>query len=70
MLLQSITGIFGDMMETIKISVIITTYKRPLETLSRAIESALAQTHSNFEIIVVDDSPDSPEREKLRRVIE
>ncbi len=57
-------------MEKIKISVIITTYRRPFETLSRAIESALAQTHTNFEIVVVDDSPDSPEREKLKRAIE
>jgi len=57
-------------MEAIKISVIITTYKRPFETLARAIESALTQTHTNFEIIVVDDSPDSPEREKLKLAIE
>jgi glycosyltransferase involved in cell wall biosynthesis len=57
-------------MEDKKVSVIITTYKRPFETLSRAIESALAQTHTNFEIIVVDDSPDSPERENLKKSIE
>lgn len=57
-------------MEDIKVSVIITTYKRPFETLARAIESALAQTHTNFEIIVVDDSPDSPEREALKKNIE
>lgn len=57
-------------MEQIKVSVIITTYKRPFETLSRAIESALAQTHTNFEIIVVDDSPDSPERELLKTQVE
>lgn len=57
-------------MEEIKISVIITTYKRPFETLSRAIDSALAQTHTNFEIIVVDDSPENPEREILKKSIE
>lgn len=57
-------------MEDIKISVIMTTYKRPFETLARAIESALAQTHRNFEIIVVDDSPDSPDREELKRAVE
>lgn len=57
-------------MEEIKISVIITTYKRSFETLARAIESALAQTHTNFEIIVVDDSPESPERENLKNSIE
>ncbi|MDT4762161.1 glycosyltransferase [Sphaerochaeta sp. PS] len=53
-------------MEKCKVSVIITTYKRPFEILSRAIDSALTQTHQNFEIIVVDDSPDSPEREMLK----
>lgn len=57
-------------MEDKKVSVIITTYKRPLETLSRAIESALAQTHANFEIIIVDDSPDSPQRESLKQSVE
>ena len=56
--------------DDIKVSVIITTYKRPFKTLSRAIESALAQTHRNFEIIVVDDSPDSPERETLKKQVE
>lgn len=44
------------------VSVIIPTYKRP-DTLSRAINSVLAQTYKNIEIIVVDDNnPDSEGR--------
>jgi len=43
------------------VSVITPTYKRP-EKLREAIETALNQTYTNFEIIVVDDgSPDSLE---------
>lgn len=38
------------------VSVVIPTYSRN-ETLIRAIESVLNQTHSNIEIIVVDDNP-------------
>lgn len=41
------------------VSAIITTYKRPPETVERAIKSVEAQTYKNIEIIVVDDSPDS-----------
>jgi len=37
-----------------KISVIIPTYNREV-TLERAIKSVLAQTHRNFELIVIDD---------------
>lgn len=37
------------------VSVIIPTYKRP-DTLDRAINSVLAQTYKNIEIIVVDDN--------------
>lgn len=45
-----------------KVSVIIPTYKRPT-ILGRAIDSVLAQTYSNIEIIVVDDNdPESQER--------
>lgn len=39
------------------VSVIITTYCRPVQMLIRALHSVRNQTHSNLEIILVDDSP-------------
>ena len=42
------------------ISIVIPTYKRN-ETLKRAIESAIAQTYSPIEIIVVDDNAEFPD---------
>lgn len=42
--------------EEILVSVVIPTYSRNV-TLTRAIDSVLAQTHKNLEIIVVDDNP-------------
>jgi len=41
-----------------KVSVVIPTYKRP-QLVKRVIESVLEQTYQNFEIVVVDDSPDN-----------
>ena len=38
------------------VSIVIPTYKRP-QLLSRAIDSVLAQTFTDFEVIVVDDDP-------------
>ncbi len=40
------------------VSVIIPTYKRQASIVKRAIASVLCQTYNNFEVIIVDDSPD------------
>jgi len=39
-----------------KASIIIPTYNRP-HLIIRAIKSVLNQTYQNFEIVVIDDSP-------------
>lgn len=52
------------------ISVIIPTYKRPYEILLRAIKSALNQSYSNIELIIVNDSPqDDPNKNEIARKI-
>lgn len=45
-----------DSQNKVLVSVIIPTYKRTVEYLSRAVESVLKQTYPNVEIIVIDDS--------------
>lgn len=47
--------------ENPKVTVIIPTYKRTVEFLSRAVLSVANQTYDNIEIIVIDDSPESYE---------
>lgn len=42
-----------------KVSVIITTYKRSPEILFRAIESVINQTYKDTELIIVNDDPDT-----------
>lgn len=44
------------------VTVIIPTYKRTVEYLSRAVSSVLEQTYPNVEIIVIDDSPSNYEK--------
>lgn len=52
-----------------KVSIIIATYHR-YDLLPRAVKSALAQTHKDIEIIVVDDNPpDSNERRETEKVM-
>lgn len=43
------------------ISCIVTTYKRDVETLSRALNSIVKQTYKNIEIIVINDAPEMKE---------
>ena len=40
------------------VTVVITTCKRNSEIVHRAVRSVLTQTFSDWELIVVDDSPD------------
>jgi len=47
-----------------KISIIIPTYKRP-HLIARAVKSVLSQTYQDFEIVIIDDSPNN----KTERVI-
>jgi glycosyltransferase involved in cell wall biosynthesis len=52
-----------------KVSVIIPTYKR-CQFIDRAINSILNQTHTNFEIIVVDDNGDgTPARDEMINIM-
>ena len=50
------------------VSVIIPTYKRS-DTLVRALESVLAQTYKNIEIIVVDDNAEFPEIRRHNEIL-
>ena len=52
-----------------RVSVVIPTYKRP-HFLARAIDSVLAQTYKNTEVVVVDDnSPQSQERARTSEIM-
>jgi len=52
-----------------KISIITPTYNRP-EMIGRAIESVLAQTFTDWEMIIVDDCPDKPAEEVVRHYVD
>ncbi|GGE24865.1 glycosyltransferase family 2 protein [Streptococcus himalayensis] len=51
------------------VSVVITTYGRT-DTLRRAIQSVLNQTHQNMEILVVDDNKETDLKAKVRELVE
>lgn len=42
--------------DNVLVSVIIPTYKRTVEYISKAVESVIKQTYANVEIVVIDDS--------------
>ena len=50
------------------ISVIITTYKREMSILKRAIDTVLCQEYTNIELIIVNDYP--PYKNKVENLIE
>ena len=53
------------------VSVIIPTYKRKLDFVSKALQSVLNQTYPNIEIVVIDDSPDDfPYRDDIKNYID
>jgi len=59
----------GDLMEKIKVTVIIPTYKRP-DKLKRAVSSVLNQSFQDFEIIVVDDNEDESYINENQKVLD
>ena len=54
-----------------KVTVIIPTYKRSVDFLSRAVKSVMNQTYTNIEIIVIDDSPsDYKGRDQIKKYMQ
>ena len=52
------------------VTIVITTCKRNPEIIDRAIKSVICQTYTDWEMIVVDDSPnDWPLRQKVRETV-
>lgn len=46
------------------ISIIITTYKRPVEVVEKAVASVLAQSYKDIEILIVDDNTNNSDESK------
>ena len=51
------------------VSVVIPTYNRS-DVVGRAIESVLAQTYTNFELLVIDDGSDDDTKKTIERIID
>lgn len=53
------------------ISIVVITYKRPINVLKRAVDSALHQDYDNIEVIIVNDCPEDIEgSRKIDKLIE
>ena len=53
------------------VTAVITTHKRALEFVQRALDSVLSQTYPHMQIVVVDDSPaDFEQRDQIRQFVE
>jgi glycosyltransferase involved in cell wall biosynthesis len=50
-----------------KVSICIPTYKHP-DLLKVAVDSRLAQTFQDFEVVISDDSPDTRTEEMFRNI--
>lgn len=46
------------MQKSALVTAVITTYKRPIKTVQRAVQSVVNQTYENLEIILVNDNPE------------
>lgn len=55
--------------ETWMISCIVTTYKRPITILKRALDSVIHQTYEDIEIILVNDAPEDKVMDKKIRAL-
>ncbi|MBQ5825440.1 MAG: glycosyltransferase family 2 protein, partial [Clostridia bacterium] len=49
--------------DNVLVSVVIPTYRRTVEYVSKAVESVINQTYQNVEIIVIDDSTSAYEKQ-------
>ena len=53
------------------VTAVITTHKREVAIVERALKSVLSQTHKELEVFVVDDSPcDFYDRDNVKAVVE
>ncbi|KKF42410.1 hypothetical protein AF63_05100 [Streptococcus uberis Ab71] len=55
--------------QTELVSVILTTYKRPVKILKKAIDSVLNQSYTNIELIIVNDCPNYNENDLIEKLI-
>ena len=51
------------------VSVVITTYNRPVEVLERALKSVVSQDYKDYELIVVNDAPNNSANKEIEAVV-